>query len=52
MMMQMVGAFAEFEGQCSKGGPSDLAHLSPLGWEHINVTGDYHRKTSQPLGPD
>jgi hypothetical protein len=20
----------------------DLAHLSPLGWEHINLTGDYH----------
>jgi TnpA family transposase len=22
--------------------PGDLAHLSPLGWEHINLTGDYH----------
>ena len=21
---------------------SDLAHISPLGWEHINLTGDYH----------
>ena len=21
--------------------PGDLAHLSPLGWEHINLTGDY-----------
>jgi hypothetical protein len=20
----------------------DLVHLSPLGWEHINLTGDYH----------
>lgn len=20
----------------------DLAHLSPFGWEHINLTGDYH----------
>lgn len=32
--------------------PGDLAHLSPLGWEHINLTGDYHWKTSQTLGPD
>ena len=24
----------------------DLAHLSPLGWEHINLTGDYHWDTS------
>ena len=21
--------------------PGDLAHLSPLGWEHVNLTGDY-----------
>ena len=32
--------------------PSDLAHLSPLGWEHINLTGDYHWETSPNLGPD
>jgi hypothetical protein len=32
--------------------PGDLAHLSPLGWEHINLTGDYHRETSPTLGPD
>jgi TnpA family transposase len=32
--------------------PSDLAHLSPLGWEHINLTGDYHWDTSPTLGPD
>jgi TnpA family transposase len=32
--------------------PGDLAHLSPLGWEHINLTGDYHWDTSPPLGPD
>ena len=31
---------------------SDLAHLSPLGWEHINLTGDYHWETSPNLGPD
>jgi TnpA family transposase len=30
----------------------DLAHLSPLGWEHINLTGDYHWETSPTLGPD
>ena len=24
-----------------------LAHLSPLGWEHINLTGDYVWKASK-----
>ena len=32
--------------------PGDLVHLSPLGWEHINLTGDYHWETSLTLGPD
>ena len=32
--------------------PSDLAHLSPLGWEHINLTGDYHWETALSFGPD
>jgi hypothetical protein len=32
--------------------PGDLAHLSPLGWEHINLTGDYHWEASSTLGPD
>ena len=32
--------------------PGDLAHLSPLGWEHISLTGDYHWETSPTLGPD
>ena len=32
--------------------PDDLvAHLSPLGWEHINLTGDYHW-ADDTLGPD
>jgi hypothetical protein len=30
----------------------DIAHLSALGWEHINLTGDYHWDTSPTLGPD
>jgi hypothetical protein len=30
----------------------DLARLSPLGWEHINLTGDYHWDTSPTLGPN
>jgi len=30
----------------------DLAHVSPLGWEHINLTGDYRWDTSPTLGPD
>ena len=29
-----------------------LTHLSPVGWEHINLTGDYHWETSPILGPD
>ena len=29
----------------------DLMHLSPLGWEHINLTGDYHW-ADDTLGPD
>ena len=32
--------------------PGDLAHVSPLGWEHINLTGDYRWETSPSLGPD
>ena len=32
--------------------PSDLAHLSPLGWEHINLTGDYQWETAPSFGPD
>ena len=32
--------------------PGDLAHLSPRGWEHINLTGDYYWDTSPTLGPD
>jgi hypothetical protein len=32
--------------------PGDLTHLSPLGWEHINLTGDYHWEISSALGPD
>jgi TnpA family transposase len=31
--------------------PTDLTHLSPLGWEHINLTGDYNWKSPLPLGP-
>ena len=32
--------------------PTDLTHLSPLGWEHINLTGDYHWEVEQAIGPD
>jgi hypothetical protein len=28
-----------------------LVHLSPLGWEHINLTGGYHW-ADDTLGPD
>ena len=30
----------------------DLAHRSPLGWEHVNLTGDFRWETSPTLGPD
>ena len=26
-----------------------LAHLSPLGWEHVNLTGDYIWSTERPV---
>jgi hypothetical protein len=29
-----------------------LAHLAPLGWQHINLTGDYLWGTDVGLGPD
>ncbi len=31
---------------------ADLAHLSPLGWEHVNLTGDYQWGNAAPFGPD
>ena len=33
-------------------GPTDLAHLSPLGWAHINLTGDYHWEVEPSMGSD
>ncbi len=29
-----------------------LAHLAPLGWQHINLTGDYLWNADAALGPD
>jgi Tn3 transposase DDE domain len=29
-----------------------LPHLSPLGWEHINLTGDYTWTEAGPTAPD
>jgi hypothetical protein len=29
-----------------------LAHLAPLGWQHINLTGDYLWGADPNLGPD
>ena len=29
-----------------------LAHLAPLGWQHINLTGDYLWNACSNLGPD
>ena len=33
-------------------GPTDLAHLSPLDWAHITLTGDYHWEVEPSMGPD
>lgn len=32
-----------------KGNEQLLSHLSPLGWEHINLTGDYIWKSNRIL---
>ena len=29
-----------------------LAHLAPLGWQHINLTGDYLWNAGSTFGPD
>jgi hypothetical protein len=29
-----------------------LAHLAPVGWQHINLTGDYRWDSDSGLGPD
>jgi TnpA family transposase len=29
-----------------------LAHLAPLGWQHVNLTGDYLWRTGGSFGPD
>ena len=29
-----------------------LAHLAPVGWQHINLTGDYLWDSDSNLGPD
>jgi hypothetical protein len=29
-----------------------LAHFAPLGWQHINLTGDYLWSADASLGPD
>ena len=31
------------------GDESLLPHLSPLGWEHINLMGDYNRRQNQQV---
>ncbi len=30
--------------------PIDPQYLSPLGWEHVNLTGDYLRRSSAKTG--
>ena len=32
--------------------PALLAHLAPLGWQHINLTGDYLWPSAPGIGPD
>jgi Tn3 transposase DDE domain len=45
-------AFNHLRNQGHDPAPGELAHLSPLGWEHTDLTGDYHWETSPTLGPD
>ena len=33
-------------------GEALLAHVAPLGWQHINLTGDYVWASEPQLGPD
>ena len=33
-------------------GPTDFAHLSPLGWAYITLTGDYYWEVELSMGPD
>lgn len=32
--------------------PDDLTHFSPLGWEHINLTGDYQWAAEESINPN
>jgi hypothetical protein len=45
--LQRAGDHLRRQGRHSA--PEDLAHLSPLGWEHINQTDDYQWDTSPIL---
>ena len=36
-----------FEAMSTKPATAQLAHLSPFGWEHVNLTGDYIWATEQ-----
>jgi hypothetical protein len=33
-------------------GSAPLAHLAPVGWQHINLTGDYLWNADAQLAPD
>ncbi len=48
--LQRAVEHLQTQGILSK--PIDLVHLSPLGWEHINLTCDYHWEGAEALGPD
>jgi Tn3 transposase DDE domain len=48
----LQGAVDHLRNQGHHPASDDMAHLSPLGWEHINLTGDYQWDTSPTLGPD
>jgi len=41
--------------QCNRGDeiiPDRLAHLAPVGWQQINLTGDYLWNADAQLAPD
>jgi hypothetical protein len=45
-------AIHTLQAQGEKTGIDELATLSPLGWEHVNITGDYVWEDQAKLDPD
>jgi hypothetical protein len=50
--MKVRGLHDHLRRQGIEPGTQDLEHLSPLGWEHVNLTGDYAWEAEESLNPD